>query len=388
MGPRRKIVHVDMDAFYASVEQRDRPELRGKPVIVGGPRKERGVVCTASYEARKFGVRSAMATARAARLCPQGIFIRPNMKKYAAVSAKIRQIFFEVTDLVEPLSLDEAYLDVTENHWNEPSATRVAERIRMRIRETTGLTASAGVAPNKFLAKVASDLKKPDGLTVIAPRMVADFVRELPVRKVPGIGKVTESVCKRLGIRNCGDFLRYPIEDLLRHFGALGEHLHDYAQGIDRRPVVVDQERRSCGIEDTFARDLLSLAEIEAQLSRLAFGLERRLAEANVRGRTITLKVKYSDFSVRTRRRTLGRYVRDSATIEQVGRELLVETEAGQRPIRLLGLSVCGLDVAVLEEQLQFPFLAEAEPDEGFEREATPDLDRPDPDVPPMVPAP
>lgn len=369
--PLRKIIHVDMDAFYASVEQRDRPELRGKPVVVGGPPQSRGVVCTASYEARKFGVHSAMPCAQAYRLCPEAVFVMPDFSKYSEVSERIHEIFREYTERVEPLSLDEAFLDVTENRIGEVSATRVAERIRADIRAATGLTASAGVAPNKFLAKVASDLKKPDGLAVIRPERVEEFLRDLPVRKVPGIGKVTEEACHRHGIRTCSDFLRHTEEQLVAWFGSSGPWFLQLARGIDPRPVVTDWVRKSCGIEDTFARDLTTTGAALAELERLAKGLEARLGSEPARGRTITLKVKYADFRQITRSRSLDHRTRDAGLILEVARELLAGTEVGRRPVRLLGLSVSNLDTEILAEQLFFPFYeAMPEPDRSTHRDA------------------
>lgn len=351
-----------MDAFYAAVEQRDRPELRGRPVVVGGSPKSRGVVCTASYEARRFGVRSAMPCAKAYRMCPEAVFVPPDFRRYRAVSEQIHEIFRRYTDLVEPLSLDEAYLDVTSNHPGIPTATEVAKHIRADIRAETGLTASAGVAPNKFLAKVASDLRKPDGLAVIPPSKVAEFVRTLPVRKVPGVGRVTEAACLRRGIRTCGDFLAYDPERLATWFGTSGPWFHRLAQGIDPRPVVVDQVRRSCSIEDTFPRDLLRVAEALAALEELATGLERRLAVEDIRGRTVTLKVKYGDFQATTRRRTLDEHVRDRDTLVAVARELLATTDVGRRPVRLLGIGVSHLDIELTAEQLLLPFAPAPEP--------------------------
>ncbi len=355
--PERKIIHVDMDAFYASVEQRDRPELRGKPIVVGGPPQSRGVVCTASYEARKFGVHSAMPCSQAARLCPEAIFVPPDFPRYVAVSEHLREIFRRHSDLIEPLSLDEAYLDVTTNKRGLPSATAVAREIRREIQFELSLTASAGVAPNKFLAKVASDHKKPDGLTVITPSRMAAFLEKLPIRKLPGVGPVTEESCRKFGLVTCRDVLAQSPATLERWLGSLGPHLHDLAQGIDPRPVITDWIRKSSGIEDTFAVDLHTLDEAIAALATLAEGLARRLERDDSRGRTLTLKVKYSDFTQITRRRKLPVATRHAGVLLQVARELLADTEVGRRPIRLLGISMSQLDGDDEYRQLHFPWV-------------------------------
>ncbi len=355
-GSRRKIIHLDMDAFYASVEQRDRPELRGRPVIVGGPPDSRGVVCAASYEAREYGVRSAMPSSQAARKCPDGVFLKPDLPRYTAVSQQIREIFRAVSDIVEPLSLDEAYLDVTVNKLDQPSATRVAEQLRRRIREHTGLTASAGVAPNKFLAKIASDERKPDGLFVIRPDDVAGFVRELPVRKVPGIGRVTEQSCHRLGIRTCGDFLRYTEAELLENFGKSGAWFYGVARGVDPRPVRVGSERKSQSVEDTFPQDIVGPRATTRELQRLAETLEKRLQRSGACGLTVTVKVKYGDFSIETRSRTLGEPVYEWTRLMAEARTLLAMTQAFTRPIRLLGIGVSNLVGPGSERQLYLPF--------------------------------
>ena len=353
----RKILHVDMDAFYASVEQRDRPELRGRPVVVGGSPASRGVVAAASYEARAFGVRSAMPCAQAYRRCPAAVFVRPDFAKYRAVSDQIHAVFHQVTDLVEPLSLDEAYLDVTTNHWGEPSATRVAQRIRAEIRAATGLTASAGVAPTKFLAKVASDLDKPDGLVVIPPERVAAVLRDLPVRRIPGVGGKTEARLLNHGIRTCGDVLAADPDELASWLGSYGDHLRRLAEGVDPRPVVASRERKSVSVEDTFAQDLTTRAEALAQLDDLAQRLAERLASAQARGRTVVLKVKYADFQQITRSRTLAQPVADADALLAAADRLLDQTEVGERPVRLLGIGVGQL--AKADPQRLLPFLAE-----------------------------
>jgi DNA polymerase-4 len=299
----RKIIHVDMDAFYASVEQRDAPELKGKPVIVGGDPASRAVVCAASYEARVFGVHSAMPCSQARRLCPKGIFIHPNFEKYRAASRQIRAIFERHTPLVEPLSLDEAYLDVTEELTGIPTATETAKVIRREIREETGLTASAGVAPNKFLAKIASDWKKPDGLFVIRPDQVEAFLPPLPVRKLPGVGKATEAALESIGIRIVADLQRLSREDLAGRFGKFGDRLWELARGIDDRPVIASRQRKSWSVENTFSADV-ALDEVARYLAEEAQALWEQLHAKSMVGRTITVKLRAADFTTATRRCT------------------------------------------------------------------------------------
>ncbi len=295
----RKIVHVDMDAFYASVEQRDDPHLRGRPVVVAW-KGNRSVVCAASYEARKFGVRSAMPAVRAERLCPEAIFVPPDFTRYKAASTAAREIFQRHTDLIEPLSLDEAYLDVTENKMNLLTATRVAKAIREQIREELNLTASAGVAPNKFLAKIASDWRKPDGLFVIQPHEVQDFLLPLLVGRIPGVGQVTESRMKAVGIATVGDLYRLELSDLENHFGSSGTRLYQLARGIDHNPVVANRVSKSISAEDTFQVDI-PLAETEQQIRRLAEKVWRASRD-NARGaKTVVLKLKTKEFNSLTR---------------------------------------------------------------------------------------
>ncbi|HUP63481.1 MAG TPA: DNA polymerase IV [Thermoanaerobaculia bacterium] len=298
----RKIIHVDMDAFYASVEQRDRPELRGKPVIVGWPGL-RSVVCAASYEARRFGVHSAMPASRAKRLCPEGIFVHPDFERYRAVSTQIREIFERHTPLVEPLSLDEAYLDVTVELTGIPTATETAETIRREIREETQLTASAGVAPNKFLAKIASDWRKPDGLFVIRPHQIADFLPPLPVRKIPGVGKATEGVMTEMGVATVGDLQRFSEEQLVARFGKWGTRLYELARGIDESPVEPSRKRKSWSSENTFETDL-TREEVAGWLRDQAQKLWAALEGQALRGRTVTVKLRTPDFRTATRRLT------------------------------------------------------------------------------------
>ncbi|HVG23468.1 MAG TPA: DNA polymerase IV [Thermoanaerobaculia bacterium] len=295
----RKILHIDMDAFYALVEQRDEPSLKGKPVIVGWP-GERSVVCAASYEARKFGVHSAMPASRAKRLCPTGVWLPPDFERYRAVSHQIRTIFERHTPLVEPLSLDEAYLDVTTERTGIPTATETAEAIRREIREETHLTASAGVAPNKFLAKIASDWRKPDGIFVIKPHQVERFLIDLPVRKIPGVGKATEAVLTEMRIATVGDLHRFDVNSLTGRFGKWGVRLWELARGIDESPVVPSRKRKSWSSENTFAKDVTrdEAAEwIRAEAQKIWKALEER----SMRGRTITVKLRTPDFQTATR---------------------------------------------------------------------------------------
>jgi DNA polymerase IV len=298
----RKIVHVDMDAFYASVEQRDDPNLRGKPVVVAW-RGNRSVVCAASYEARAFGVRSAMPAVRAERLCPTAIFIPPDFTRYRAVSREVRAIFQRHTDLIEPLSLDEAYLDVTENKTSLPTATRVATAIRQQIREELNLTASAGVAPNKFLAKIASDWRKPDGLFVIQPGEIDTFLPPLPVGRIPGVGKVTEKNLEDMNIKTVGDLKTKDLATLEARFGRYGLRLYQLARGIDHSPVVPDRPTKSISAEDTFAQDV-PLTEIEPMILRLAEKVWTASRKESRIARTVVLKLKTSDFNILTRSHT------------------------------------------------------------------------------------
>lgn len=334
----RKILHIDMDAFFASVEQRDHPEWRGRPVIVGGSPEDRGVVASASYEARALGVRSAMSAAAAKRLCPSAIFVHPRFDAYQEASLKIREIFHEVTDLVEPLSLDEAYLDVTENKLGEPLAGKVAVWIKNRIKERLGLSASAGAASTLFLAKIASDFKKPDGLTIIPPEKALDFISNLPVNRLWGVGPATESILLRLGIRLARDLRDTPDSLLAQELGKQGAFLKNLAWGIDPRAVDPDLERKSYGSERTFSKDILALPEIESLLRELCEEVAESLRDDQVRARTLSLKLRYSDFTTITRSITLRRFVDEGDRIHQELVPLLIEkTEAGLRPVRLLG---------------------------------------------------
>ena len=353
--PVRKIIHVDMDAYYASVEQRDFPEYRGKPVVVGGSPQGRGVVAAASYEARKFGIHSAMPASRAVKLCPRAIFLKPRFDVYREVSKQIRQIFLEFTELVEPLSLDEAYLDVTEH----PSATLVAKEIKKRIKESTKLNASAGVSYNKFLAKIASDVDKPDGLFVIAPKKASQFLAELPIYKFHGVGKATQQKMERLGIKSGADLIKWDEVDLVKQFGKSGHHYYRIVRGIDNRRVKPDRIRKSIGKERTFPDDVSDLQWITEFLDQLAEKISASMQEMDAAGKTITLKVRYKNFETVTRSSTLQYYTNKAEDLSSVSKRLLEETEAGEREIRLLGISVSSLNLTEggsFGEQLELPF--------------------------------
>lgn len=339
----RKIIHVDMDAYYASIEQRDHPEYRGKPVIVGGPPHSRGVVATCSYEARKFGIHSAMASKIAYRKCPQAIFVLPRFEVYTAVSQQIRDIFYEYTDLVEPLSLDEAFLDVTTNKKNIIYATQIAKEIRQKIFAVTGLTASAGVSYNKFLAKIASDFRKPNGLTVITPDKAESFIETLPVRKFFGVGKVTEKRMNELGIFTGADLKKLSQEQLAEYFGNMGEYFYEIARGIDERPVESNWVRQSYGREETFEEDISNLTEIRDIFKKLAGEVAASLLEEKTKGKTVKIKVRYANFETLTRQKSLPAPISDQETIFQNAITLLSKTEVGQRKVRLLGVAVTGL---------------------------------------------
>lgn len=336
----RRILHIDMDAFYASVEQRDDPSLRGRPVAVGGNPTERGVVAAASYEARAFGVRSAISMARAVRLCPQLKIVRPDFARYQAVSEQVFTLFRAVTPLVEPLSLDEAYLDVTENTWNEPLAVNVAQRLKNQIRDKTSLTASAGVAPNKFLAKIASGWKKPDGLTVIAPDRVEQFLRELPIEALWGVGPVTARRLRGVGIARLVDVRTVDPGVLGKAVGSQAEWLRQLANGIDDRPVVPDRVRKSCGTENTYVTDLRNGREIEKELDAMARDNAGWLQRKGLRARTVTIKVRYADFSTITRSDTHDSATNDPDEMSRRALQLVQRTDAGRVPVRLLGVSV------------------------------------------------
>jgi DNA polymerase IV len=356
----RKILHVDMDAFYASVEQRDNPAIRGRPVAVGGDPTVRGVVAAASYEARTFGVRSAIPMSRAVRLCPSLVIVRPDFQKYRAVSQQVFAIFREVTPLVEGLSLDEAYLDVTSNTLNEPLGVNVARRIKERIKAVTHLTASAGVAPNKFLAKIASGWKKPDGLTVVAPERIEKFLQGLPVDALWGVGPVTAARLREKGIEKLTDVRARSVEELTAIVGMHAEWLVELAHGRDDRPVEPNRPAKSAGSEETYAADLESLDEIRREIDQLARGVAAWLGTKGKTARTVTIKVRYSDFTTVTRSQSAPLATADANDIAARALTLLDKTEAGRRPIRLLGVSVHNFGgeeaLAIEETDARLPF--------------------------------
>ncbi len=347
-----------MDAFFASIEQKDTPGFRGKPLIVGGTPQSRGVVAACSYEARRFGVHSAMPCSQAARLCPRAIFTRPRMDRYREISAQVMAIFHRYTPLVEPLSLDEAFLDVTTNSHNHPSATILAERIRREIYQELQLTASAGVSFNKFLAKVASDFNKPDGLTTIPPAKALDFLASLPIRNFFGVGKVTEKKMLNLGIRTGQDLRQQAEEQLTFHFGKTGSFLYNIVRGIDDRPVEPARTRKSIGSETTLSLDTNDGSEINDILQRLAEQIEQSLIKKQTGGYTLTLKVRYHDFTTITRSQTVRTPIRSSSDILCLLPGLLASTDAGRQKVRLLGLSISKLlgDKKV-PRQLVLPFM-------------------------------
>lgn len=335
----RKIIHVDMDAFYASVEQLDQPDLKGKPVAVGGS-SDRGVVAAASYEARRFGVRSAMASKVARRKCPDLIFVKPRFTRYKEISNQIRNIFFEYTDLVEPLSLDEAYLDVTFAKKGLPSATLIAKEIRQRIFEETGLTASAGVSYNKFLAKVASDVNKPNGIFVVTPKQAKAFIEELEVKKFFGIGKVTASKLNKMGVWYGKDLLKVERLELVKAFGKAGNYYYNICRGIDERPVQPSRERKSVGAENTFGKDIYESEDLEKELFRIAEKVWERTSQSDVKAKTLTLKYKYADFEQHTRSKTLETFFQTKETFWEESKKLLHSDEGFSKGIRLLGLTL------------------------------------------------
>lgn len=343
----RKIIHVDMDAFYASVEQMDYPELKGKPVAVGG-NKERGVVAAASYEARKYGVRSAMSSKMAAIKCPQLIFVKPRFDRYKELSEKIRDIFYDYTDLVEPLSLDEAFLDVTENKVNNPSATLIAKEIRQRIKVEVGLNASAGISYNKFLAKTASDINKPNGQAVILPKDAENFLEKLAIDRFFGIGKVTAEKMKEIGIYNGYHLKQYSLQYLTRKFGKSGLHFYNIVRGIHLSEVQPNRIRKSLSAENTFEKDLTDRVNFERALLGIFKELKRRIKRTGIKGRTVTLKIKYADFSVQTRSKTYEQYPEDEKVWDTV-LELLQQDELAM-PVRLFGIGLSNLNVEIEQE--------------------------------------
>ena len=340
----RKIIHVDMDAFYASIEQRDNPDYRGKPLAVGYGEK-RGVVAAASYEARRYGVHSAMPSVTALRNCPHLIFVTPRFDHYRNVSNQIMQIFLEYTDKVEPLSLDEAFLDVTVNHKGNRSATLIAKEIKQKILNRVGLTASAGVSYNKFLAKIASDYKKPDGLFVIEPAEAEAFLEKLPVNKFFGVGRVTAARMEELGIKTGADLKQWSEMDLIHEFGKAGIAYFHFVRGIDDREVESERVRKSLGAEETFTEDLGEMVDILAALDQIAAEVHRRADKKKFLARTLTLKIKYADFTVITRSRTVGHYIRTYRQLFDLGKELLLQIDDFQeQKIRLMGLTLKNAD--------------------------------------------
>lgn len=341
----RKIIHVDMDAFYASVEQMDNPDLLGKPIAVGGS-KERGVVAAASYEARKFGVKSAMSSAMAARRCPELIFVKPRFERYKEISIQIRNIFYDYTDLVEPLSLDEAFLDVTTNKMNNPSASLLAAEIRKRIKDEVGLNASAGISINKFTAKIASDVNKPNGQKTIPPEEVLFFLEQLPIEKFFGIGKVTAAKMNKHGVFTGKQLKELSREYLTTHFGKSGLHFYNIVRGEQHSAVKPNRIRKSIAAERTFLKDLNSSHFMIEQLDKIAEELERRLIRSNVKGKTITVKLKYSDFTQQTRSKTIQNFVNKKQDFFPLVKELIYQEEPLQS-VRLLGISMSKLDTEV-----------------------------------------
>jgi DNA polymerase-4 len=348
----RKIIHIDMDAFYASIEQRDHPDLRNKPVAVGGSSK-RGVVTTASYEARKYGVHSAMPSVLAKQKCPGLIFVEPRFEVYKSVSNQILKIFYEYTPLVEPLSLDEAFLDVTENKKGIPSATIIAKEIKKEIRSRTSLTASAGISVNKFLAKVASDYNKPDGLFLIKPDEAEEFVENLAIEKFFGIGKVTAEKMHKMGIHNGRDLKKFSQAELINLFGKAGAYFYDMARAIDNRPVNPDRIRKSVGAERTFEEDLTGREEILSELYIVEKILIERLERSKFTGRTLTLKVKFADFEQITRSKTHPEPLTDNDILHQISVELINNLNISEKGIRLLGLTVSNITEKDLDKAQQ-----------------------------------
>ncbi len=346
--PIRKIIHVDMDAFYASVAQMDKPELKGKPIAVGGGRS-RGVISAASYEARKFGVKSAMTGRLAIKLCPDLIFVKPEFERYKSISKQVRTIFHDYTDLVEPLSLDEAYLDVTENKKGNPSATLIAEEIRTRIQDEIGLTASAGISINKFIAKIASDYNKPNGQKTVNPEDVFEFLEALDIRKFYGVGKVTAEKMYQLGIFTGKDLKSKSLEYLETNFGKSGKFYYDVVRGIHRSEVKPNRIRKSLAAERTFSENLSSEIFMLEKLEHIAEEVARRLQHSKVAGKTITLKIKYSDFTLQTRSKTIDYFISDKSMILELAKQLLYQ-EKLKNSVRLLGISLSNLNSEQLNQ--------------------------------------
>ena len=347
MDSHRKIIHVDMDAFFASVEQMENPELAGKPIAVGGG-SERGVVAAASYEARKFGVRSAMPGRMALKLCPEIIFVKSRHDRYREISHQIRSIFYDYTDLVEPLSLDEAFLDVTENKKNLKSATLIAQEIRERIKDEVGLTASAGISINKFVAKVASDINKPNGQKLISPDEVLPFLENLEIDRFFGVGKVTAQKMKAKGIFNGYDLKQKSLEDLVRWFGKTGKHFYHIVRAEKNNPIRPNRLRKSVGAERTFGGDISNTSELKSKLSKIADEIEKRLIKSELKGKTVTLKYKYRNFEVHTRSKTIQQNVSSRDEFMPVVMELF-NNEEFKLPLRLIGITISNLNNQIVE---------------------------------------
>lgn len=345
---QRKIIHIDMDAFYASVEQRDFPEYRGKPLVVGGsPEGRGGVVATASYEARKFGVHSAMPSKTAQRLCPEAIFVYPRFDAYKAVSKHIREIFHRYTDTIEPLSLDEAYLDVTEDKLGIGYAMDIAAQIKQAIKEELNLTASAGVSINKFVAKIASDMHKPDGLTFIGPSKIEAFMEKLAVEKFHGVGKITAAKMKSMGLHTGGDLKKLPEQEMIRHFGKTGKFYYQIVRGIDNRPVQSFRETKSVSVEDTYQEDLTEKSVMSEELTVLAERLSARLQRSGLKGRTVTVKFKLHDFTIMTRSFSLQALINDKENLINAIKTILDKTDLETKRVRLLGVGLSNFSLPI-----------------------------------------
>lgn len=355
--PFRKIIHVDMDAFYASVAVLDNPELKGKAIAVGSS-SDRGVISAASYEARKYGVKSAMSSYVAKQKCPHLIFVKSDFPRYREISKQVRNIFYEYTNLVEPLSLDEAYLDVTENKKNNPSASLIAKEIRAQIFKETGLRASAGISINKFIAKVASDFNKPNGQKTVNPHEVLQFLEDLPIHKFYGIGKVTAAKMNNMGVFSGKDLKKRTLEELATLFGKAGVHYYNIVRGIHNSPVKPNRIRKSIGAERTFLENMTSEIEMLEKLKTIAIEIEKRMKNNNVKGKTVTLKIKYSDFTLQTRSKTVHLFLQNKTEIFSVVKELLFQ-EKVKNSVRLLGISISNLNTVVKKPiwiQLKFNF--------------------------------
>ena len=353
----RKIIHIDMDAFFAAIEIRDNPSLIDKPVIVGGPPNSRGVVSTCNYIARKYGIHSAMPSFQAYRLCPHAVFVRSRFEAYREASRQMMEIFYKYTDMVQAVSIDEAYLDVTENKLNIPSATWIAEKIRAEIEEVTKVTASAGVSYNKFLAKIASEMNKPDGLMVIPPDKATEIIENLPIGKFHGIGKSTETKMKYLGINNGADLKKLPIDKMILNFGKAGVFYYNIVRGIDPRKVHRDHIRKSISTERTFREDISGLPELMLALEQTTNRLADRMAEKDIAGKTISIKVKYNDFTLINRSATVKNYTNNRDKIFRLARRLFNDSWAAGRKVRLIGVCITSLDTdEASSDQMLAPF--------------------------------